>query len=51
MCNASSRMCNATYEMWGNRDDGVLGVILAEGFCVWDISRSRSVWEIAKFGV
>jgi hypothetical protein len=44
-------MCNAACEMWGDRDNGILGAMLAEEFCIWDISRLRSVWEIAKFGV
>jgi hypothetical protein len=36
--------------MWGDGDDGVFGVVLAEGFCVCDISRSRSACEIAEMG-
>jgi hypothetical protein len=35
--------------MWGDGDDGVFGVVLAEGFCVCDISRSRSACEIAEW--
>jgi hypothetical protein len=31
---AGRGMCIATREMWGDGDDGVLGVVLAEGFCV-----------------
>src|SRR5712675_1664505 len=36
--------------MWGDGDDGVFGVVLAEGFCICDINRSRSAWEMAKCG-
>ena len=51
VCDAGGGTCNAAREMWGDGDDGVLGVVLAEGFCVWDISRSRNVCEITEFGV
>jgi hypothetical protein len=36
--------------MWGDGDEGVFGVVLAEGFCICDINRSRIACEIAKFG-
>jgi hypothetical protein len=45
---AGAAICIAAREMWGDGDDGVFGVVLAEGFCVCDISRSRSACEIAE---
>ena len=50
VCGAGAAMCSAAAarEMWGDGDDGVLGVVLAEGFCVCDISRSRSACEMAR---
>ena len=41
----------AAREMWGDGDDGVFGVVLAEGFCVCDMSRSRSACEMAKWKI
>ena len=48
VCDAGAAICIAAREMWGDGDDGVFGVVLAEGFCVCDISRSRSACEIAE---
>lgn len=50
VCDAGVAICVAAREMWGDGDDGVFGVVLAEGFCVCDISRSRSACEIAEMG-
>jgi hypothetical protein len=50
VCGAGAAICIAAREMWGDGDDGVFGVVLAEGFCVCDISRSRSACEIAEMG-
>ena len=36
-------------ETCGDGEEGVFGVVLAEGFCVCDIRRSRSAWEMARF--
>ena len=48
VCGAGAAICSAAREMWGEGDDGVFGVVLAEGFCVCDISRSRSACEMAR---
>ena len=34
-------------ETCGDGEEGVFGVVLAEGFCVCDIRRSRSAWDMA----
>jgi hypothetical protein len=35
-------------ETCGDGEEGVFGVVLAEGFCVCDIKRSRSAWDMAR---
>jgi hypothetical protein len=35
-------------ETCGDGEEGVFGVVLAEGFCVCDIRRSRSAWDMAR---
>jgi hypothetical protein len=34
VCDAGGGTCNAAREMWGDGDDGVLRVVLAEGLCL-----------------
>jgi hypothetical protein len=36
-------------ETCGDGEEGVFGVVLAEGFCVCDIRRSRSAWDMARW--
>ncbi len=50
VCGAGAAICSAVREMWGDGDDGVFGVVLAEGFCVCDMSRSSNPCEIANLG-